>query len=402
MLGARALTPPSLFISLLLLAGCPGGAGSLDGGSDAGAVDDAGPSVDSGPNDAGPPLEDAGPDPIEDGGVDEPDGGSCALPDPCEGAAVTGGVRFETGGEGATSFGPGNTASLTLGESTRSLVEAAFGTPVTTDNPFRAWYCAHGVRVEYVDDVSGSDFEGTASPADVVARVVTLSGAVVSSSNEVTLGVTRAFAQAQLTTPLSVDLEYGGFDASATDGMTAISDDDGIVTTLALFVPQAAALWNLSIDVASAAIGAGATRVARSDALSTADAALGTGYDAQGIVSVDVGSFNLDFLVRIYAAYGIRLVAACPVLESCNADSANIQQIVLSPPFIGEAPNGQGLGDLEESFVAAYGAGQVSSQSEDVMKYTGTGGRTLGVAYVTDAACQRRAGAVLLNYTDPG
>lgn len=399
---ARALTSPSLLISLLI-AGCPGGELSLDGGSDAGAVnDDAGPSVDAGPTDAGPLEEDAGSGPVGDGGVDAPDGGSCALPDPCEGAAVTAGVRFESGGEGATSFGPGDTASLTLGEATRTLVEAAFGTPVTTDNPFRAWYCAHGVRVEYVDDVSGSDFEGTASPADVVARVVTLPGATVSSSNGVTLGMTRASAQAQLTTPLSVDLESGGFDASASDGMTAISDVDGIVTTLALFVPQAAALWDLPIDVAAAALGTGATRVARSDALSTADAALGTGYDAQGIVSVDVGSFDLDFLVRIYAAYGVRLVAACPVLGSCNADSATIQQIVLSPPFIGEAPNGLGLGDLEGSFVEAYGAGQVSSQSEDVMKYTGTGGRTLGVAYVTDAACQRRAAAVLLNYTDPG
>lgn len=385
----------------LLATGCPNtisgeDAGTTPGDDDAGARidagvpgDDAGAEPDAGPEpDAGDPGDDAGPG----------DAG-CVTLDPCEGVPVSDGVRFESAAASTNAFGPGMTATLVVGQATRADVEAAFGAAVTTDNPFRGWHCAHGIRVEYVDDLSGDEFEGNGSAGDVVARVITLPGVELSNGYGVTPGQSRSDAQAALTDPVSVDLDGAGFDASASDGLSVVSDASGAVTAVALFKPQAAGAWDLAVDVPGAAVGTGATLVEVGDALESADAALGTGWDAQGIVEINAA---VRVLVRVYASYGIRLAALCPVFGgSCDASSADVQQIILSPPFVGVTAGGLGLGDAEGEFTTAFGAGEPSSESEDLLMYTATGGEALGVAYVRDSACERRAAALVLNYTEP-
>ncbi len=399
----------SLAVTLgaLFAVGCTG---TLSGDDAGAAGDDAGASVDAGTADAGG-GEDAGPDagptdPPDAGPTDPPDGGpvdeedaGCPLVDPCDGVPVTGAVTFAHTST-TNSFGPG-AASLAVGAATRADVDAAFGAAVSTDNPFRSWHCSHGVRVEYVDDLAGADFEGGASAADVVARVVTLDGVNLTNDTGVVPGDTRTSAQAALTSPVSVDLAGIGFDASASDGQSVTSDAGGLVTAVALFAPQTSARWDLPIDIAGAAIGAAPAELAVGDDLDVADGVLGSAYEAQGIVAVDIGITDLDFLVRIYAAFGVRVVARCPLSGSCDPSNAEVQQIILSPPFVGSSSGGLGIGSAEPAFVTALGAGEVSSESDDLMKYEGGGGEPLGVAYITDSACERRAAALLLNYSDP-
>lgn len=406
----RRSTPPapslllSLFAVVALAAGCPNELPGEDAGPTPGN-DDAGTPVDSGTpeDDAGEePQPDAGPGPEPDAGEPGGDAGpgdaGCVVEDPCDGVEVTGQLRFEAGAPGINLFGTGGT-TLAVGQATRADVEAAFGAAVSTENPFRGWHCGYGMRVEYVDDLDGSDFEGNGSAGDIVARVVTLPGVDLSSGYGVTPGMTRADAQAALADPVSVDLDGAGFDASASDGLSVVSDASGEVTTVALFKPQETAAWTLPVDVPGAAVGSGAARLAYGDDLSDADAVLGTGWDAQGIVSIDIGVVDLDVLVRIYASYGVRIAARCPLTGSCNAGNATVQQIILSPPFLGQTSGGLRLGSPEDGFTAAFGAGVPSEESEDLLAYE-IGARDLAVAYVEDAACTRRAAALVLNYTE--
>lgn len=387
----------------LALGGCPSGveddAGTpeTDAGlsSDAGSGRDAGEQQDAGGSDAGAPdagAPDAG-EPEDDAGPEPP---VCVVDDPCADVPVTAEVRFEPGASSTNAFGPVGAATLIVGESTRAEVEAALGAPEPTENPFRGWHCAHGVRVEYVDDLAGDKFEGNGSAGDVVARVVTLPGVQLSNGFDVTPGQARADAQAALTSPLSLDLEGTGFDASASDGLSVVSSE-GVVTAVALFKPLAQGRWDLPVDVTAAAVGQGDGRLAVGAKLSAADSALGTEWDAQGIIEVNA---FVKVLVRIYASYGIRVAASCPLFGgSCDASSATIQQIILSPPFVGATAGGIRLGSAEESFTAAFGAGTPSEESDELLIY-GTGSRNLGVAYVTDASCTRRAAALLLNFQE--
>lgn len=395
---------PGLALGLVvaLAAGCPNQLEGEDAGvtpdDDAGTQLDAGnPGQDAGvdagdPPDAGDDDEDAGAPGDEDAGPEEP---HCVVEDPCEGVAVTGQVRFEPGASSTNAFGPAGAATLVVGQSTRADVEAAFGAAVPTDNPFRGWHCAYGVRVEYVDDLDGDEFEGNGSAGDVVARVVTLPGVDLSNAYGVTPGQARADAQAALTDPLSLDVEGTGFDASASDGLSVVSTG-GVVTTVALFRPQALSRWDLSVDVPAAAIGTAPSRLAYGEDLSEADDVLGTNWDAQGLIEVNA---LVRVLVRIYASYGIRVAALCPIGGSCNAGNATIQQIVLSPPFVGGTSSGLHLGSAEAGFTAAFGAGVPSEQSEDLLVYE-LGARDLGVAYVRDASCTRRAAALLLGFRE--
>lgn len=410
-------TSSKLFRSLFLagvtaaLSACPNGVDDDDAGvtedagthSDGGTGTDGGPGTDGGGNtdggepDAGQPTDGGS---NTDAGTTEPDAGPepfCPVEDLCGNVAVSEGVRFEAGPSSTNLFGPEGAANLVIGEATRADVEAAFGTPLAGDNPFRAWYCAYGVRVEYVDDLSGDVFEGNGSPYDVVARVVTLPGVQLSSGFGVTPGQTRAAAQAALTSPVSVDLESTSFDASASDGLSVVSSD-GVVTSVALFKPQSAAGWNVPVDPAVAALGQGPSRIAIGSTLASADALLGTSWDVQG--RVDFNQF-LRVMVRSYVAFGIRIVASCPLAGPCAANNANIQQIALSPPFVGATSQGIRLGSSEADVVQVYGAGTPSQDNENLLVYD-LGNNDLGIAFVTDTSCVRRVAGLVLGYRELG
>jgi hypothetical protein len=394
-----------VLFSLLLTLACPGGdnltdAGAgEDGGSlaptDAGeVVPDAGEAVDAGP-DAGSPSDggqgeaDAGPG----------DAGTCApTPSPCA-TAPSVAVHFEVGA-GDPAFGLGAGATLVVGQATRAEVEALLGAPAPGDNAFRARHCEHGLRVEYVDDKDGNDFEGEGSSGDLVARVVALEDALLTSSNGVIPGITRAAAQAALSATVSHDLPGGGLDADLTGGMLAGSDESGAVASVALFRPQQGDAFALAVNVASARLGPAGRGVAQGSSVTGAEALLGTAFDAEGRVRVRVNALvTLNYWVRIYAAFGVRLVALCT--SSPCGPNANVQQIIVSPPFAG-ADQQLSIGATRADFEARFGAGSPSAQADNLTRYAGsaTGGRELGVAYLQGADCTERAAALVLNYTE--
>lgn len=391
----------------LALTGCPNEIGGGDGGpSDGGGGNGADGGQQDGGGDAGTPAPDAG-DPTDGGGPTDAgdtdagptDGGlSCPIADPCAGTSAVSPVQLDVSGASPALVVGGTT--LSLGTATRGQVEAALGGAglAVGDNVFRAYHCAHRVVLHYVDDLdnNGEFFQGVASAGDVLSRVVTLPLADVTASNGVVQGGARATERAKLTGASSYDLTAGGYDVSAADGMALVSDASGTVANLTLFKPQAADLWGLSVDVANARIGSGNTALGKNDTFAEADAALGTAYDQQGMTEVN---FLADAQVRIYGAFGVRIAGVCTSNTPCSPQTT-IQSIVLSPPFLGETADGLGLGASQAEIEAVYGQGSPSPDNADLLVYE-LGNNDLGVVYIEDEACVRRAAALVLAYRAP-
>jgi hypothetical protein len=194
-------------------------------------------------------------------------------------------------------------------------------------------------------------------------------------------------------------LIVGGFDVSSAEGMSFTSNAAGNVTLVALFKPQPSTRWGLDINIENASITDGSTTLARGNAISAADAFLGTAFDAEGTVAVPVGSITLNVWVRIYAAYGIRLVGLCPFVGSCTASSADIDQIILSPPFVGQSGDSVRVGSTRAAVESVYPS-FTTTDTDGLLEYT-AGSRTFGVAYLQDGECTEIAVSLLLNYPEP-
>ena len=370
------------------------GAGFSDGGDafpDAGAPD---ASVDAGVA----PL-DAGGGPDADGGVAPEDGGSACIVDlPCEDIAVSQTVQLDVGNAPALRIG---SEVLPLGSAKRVDVEAALGGAGVSvgANVFRAYYCAYGIALYYVDDTSPSGvLQGDASANDILTRVVTLSGSTAATSNGISVGAARSQTLTQLTSANSFELSNGYYDVSAGEGLAVVSNADGGVVSLTLFQPQNQVRWMLDIDVAAAKLREGTDNVGKGSSFQQASSFLGDAYEQEGLS--EVNSF-LDVQVRSYAAFGIRLAGLCSQAFNQPCDNSNeIDTLVVAPPFLGATLEGLGLGATESEVEAAYGTGTVSSDDPNLMVYTQTGGETLGVLYVQDSSCMRYAAAFVLAYLD--
>lgn len=375
-----------------------GGAGASDGGTqtDAGGSRDAGPP--GGTHDAGGAISDAGGDA---GATDADAGNSCGVTLPCSDGPATVAIQLDVGTNPALRVGD---EVLALGVATRAQVEAVLGGPgaIAGANGFRAYHCAHGVVLYYVDDTNASGvLQGDASANDVLARVVTLTGANVTTSNGVSLGGERNTSLGSLTAPTSFELSNGFYDVSASDGLAVVSNLGGLAVSLTLFQPQNQVRWAADVDVAAAKLRQDGANVGKGSSFQAATSFLGDSYEQEGIIEnvVEIFGSNVgDLQVRSYAAFGIRLIGGCLAgtsLRPCDAET-EIESVVVVPPFLGATLEGLRLGDTEAEIEAEYGVGTPSSSDPSLMLYAQTGGEKLGVIYVQDESCARYAAAFVL------
>ncbi len=106
---------------------------------------------------------------------------------------------------------------------------------------------------------------------------------------------------------------------------------------------------------------------------------------------------------RIYGAFGIRVGNIC-AFGNCNS----IDTFILSSPFLGTDANGIGLGSTEAEVEAVYGdenrtAGDNPDPNANVHVYRpdlNDDDIELGILYVQDEDCVKRAAAIVLPYIE--
>ncbi|MCP4503327.1 MAG: hypothetical protein GY822_25610 [Deltaproteobacteria bacterium] len=357
------------------------------------------------PNDAGAGEPDAGVAPNDDGGSPSPDAGvepndggtpqSCPIVNPCNGVAVSSTAIF-TPNTTAPSVSIDGSA-ITIGSTTRAQAEVILGALVEdTSNPFRSYACAAALDLRFVDDLNGDFFEGTASPNDIIARVLTHAGSTATSSRGASIGGGRIDGFGNFTNHTSFPLGDALFDFDHTMGIGFRSKNNVIEQFLA-YLPQDDSRWGMDIDLQGLALVNGDTTFSAGNRdLNDANAFFGTAHDVQG--EIDIGSNLAEVHTRSYASTGIRFADICP-LGNCN----DIETVVLSPPFVGKDSTGLGIGSTQAEFEAQMGAatgysGEEPVQEDNVHLYGAD--QELAVLYVQDESCIKRVAAIILGFVE--
>jgi hypothetical protein len=387
----RTLTAPSLLLLVSMLAACPDDVPAGEGEGD----------VAEGEGDAGEGEGDVEPGEGEgdvgEGEGDPGEGEGEGEVEPCPRASVcasppTGSVAIAGGAAPTVTVGG---TTVTIGSSTRTVVEDGLGVGIAELNGFRVVYCDAGIVVLYVDNdgtLSLSDQE--AGPVDVVARVLTLSGATAASTTPA-MSVGGAAAASP---GASASGDFGGFSVYHASGVAALTNAAGGVTSLVAFKPQAtAAAWTLPLTLTDNKNTQALGSLSPGDqSFADAESVLGAAYDAQG--EVQVNGF-LRLFVRIYSSTGIRLAGICS--GACSANTT-ISQITVSSPFLGTTSGGVGIGSSRADVQSVV----TSTPTEgDVTSYGNTnpiGGGGLGVFYIEDTQCVERAAGYVLNFVNAG
>jgi len=384
-------------------AGADDAGSTIDGGlpaPDAGTPVDAGTATaDAGmPDDAGTTAPDAGmPD---DAGKTAPDAGTsgaCAPVSPCADVMPNDEVLFHVDANG-TSVDVVNVGTLAIGSTTRATVEAVFGAiapdPLT---PYRGSLCGAGLALRFVDDKNGDDFDAAPSGGDVLARVVTLplanASIVRAGQPQGEQGGDRVAALSAFEAASSVPHDDAAFDFDPSVGF-GMRSSAGVIDQLSAYQPQDAARWALDFDFATLTVSAGAsTFTAGEQPMAEADAVFGSSFDVDGVLDVA----GVAMAVRTYASTGVRLADLC-FLQQCN----DVETIVLAPPFLGHDANGLGLGSTQADIEAVLGPptgydGDQADVDDRIHLYQGD---DVGVLYVKDADCVKRAVVIVLGYVD--
>jgi hypothetical protein len=285
--------------------------------------------------------------------------------------------------------------TITIGTSTRREVDAALGTGVVDgDNAFRVYHCQSGVLVQYVDADGTLSTEPAASSSDVVARIVTVTGANAAA------GTARLGELAPTVEGATVaDVGDGEIRFSRVAGRSFLVDAAGVLTQIAAFKPQTGDLgnpgiWTLPIGLANDAqdlnnLGRGAT-------FADFDALLGSDWDTTG----EIGLVLATVQVRIWASAGIRIAGVCEGGFAAVCDETTpVSNVTLTPPFFGR-DGALGIGATRAEIEAETGTGTVDG---GVVVYgdPSPSGDALGVVYVQDSACVDRAAAFVFNYFNP-
>jgi hypothetical protein len=380
----------SALLSMSMLMACPddGPSGEGEGDTSEGEGDpgegEGDPGEGEGEGDPGEGEGDLGE------GEGEGDVGECARPPVCP-SAPNGSVVIAGGASPTVTTGG---AVITIGQSTRTVVEDGLGVGVAELNGFRVVYCDAGIVVQYVDNDGSLSTTQTAGPVDVVARVLTLNGATASSTSPaMSVGGATAASPGAATSG-----DVGGVSVYHTTGISALTNAAGSVTSLIAFKPQvSAAAWTLPLtltdDKSTQSLG---SLTPAGQSFAQAEAVLGDAYDAQG--EIQVNNF-IRLFVRIYASTGIRLAGICN--GGCSENTA-ISQITVSPPFLGTTTGGVGIGSPRTD---VEGVVTSTATDGDVTSYGNTspfGGGGLGVVYIEDSFCVERAAAYVLNYVEAG
>lgn len=358
-----------------------GGAGADAG--DAGSASDAGVSADAG--------VDGGVDggASADAGQDEGDAGSpassCAVANPCASVAPAGTVTFGQGG--VVTFAGG---TLTLGQSSRAQVEALLGPGlVDDDNPWRAHYCAAGVRLQYVDADGTLSTSPSASSQDKVARVLTLAGSTATAqSPSATLGAAAPSSSPTAVVPVGAgEVRYYG-----PEGISLGVDGDGQVTQIGAFRAQDRDVWTMPLTLR--ADGQKLSTLARGSSFADATAILGDAWDGTGEINLGI----LRYQARVWYSAGVRIVGRCAP-SGCD-EQTPISSFTLTPPFGGTDGN-IGIGSTRTQLEAHLG--ESGTDDGDVVYYGSSSamGDALGVVYVKDADCVEYAAGFVFNYFNP-
>lgn len=368
-------------------AGTTTGGGAAGGGGDAGSASDAGVGADAGGDGGVDGGVDGGaaPDAGQDGGDAGSPASSCTVANPCASVAPTGTVTFGQGGVVTLAGG-----SITLGQSSRAQVEALLGPGlVDDDNPWRAHYCAAGVRLQYVDADGTLSTSPSASSQDKVARVLTLAGVTASAqSPSATLGAAAPSSSPTAVVPVgSGAVRYYG-----PEGISLGVDGDGQVTQIGAFRAQDRDVWTLPLTLR--ADGQELSTLARGSSFADATAILGDDWDG-------TGEINLGFLryqARVWYAAGVRIVGRCAT-SGCD-EQTTISSFTLSPPF-GGTDDGIGIGSSRAQLEAHLG--ETGTDEGDIVYYgtSSATGDALGVVYVKDADCVEYAAGFVFNYFNP-
>lgn len=325
-----------------------------------------------------------------------PDGGpSCDVELPC-GAAPTEVLRFEPGPSPAL-VRPSDGTRLVLGEARRVDVQTTLGFGADDrGNPFRQNHCDLGLQLQYVDDVSGEDYDGSPNGDDVLVRVVTVPGGAV----EVTSGAATVTV-AVGATATDVTAAIGGFEApldragvelhATSEGLSLLTLGGEIEQAGLSVLPGETGRFALPIVLDTGDLGEGPASISTRDSRFADLRPLLGAPSAEAIAQSDL--LLVDARVATWPALGVRIAGACPVIGVCD-EQTRVTSILLSAPFMGEGEGGLGLFSEKDAFDAHFSS--AGTEVDGVIVYSGA--TDLGVVYATFRDCTERAVGLILDH----
>jgi hypothetical protein len=314
------------------------------------------------------------------------------------------------------SSGKGITGLVTIGM-TRAEVKTAFGAdqehvvmPAAYDSdPLRVAYCEKQLLVSYGDTPVANNVEGVLTDDDVVRGIRTLPGFAGHTDTGISIGSLRsavlgAYSGLNDHVDWSVPAWGGPADLYSKHGL-GFGYSGTLVRSIGVaggyMDGTAVAPGNLALNLVSLQAGGLTAALFSSTTFGTVKTLLGT-PDVQGYSSLQ----GTNGVMLVYGSLGLRFVSIC--LGACPAiNSATVTQIHISPPFAGKdgtnfGGTAVGIGTTEATWNAATNmpAPTDHSLSGLPMKVYGFmgGNNKVGVHFVEDDTCTRRAAFIVLGY----
>jgi len=404
-----------------VLAGCPPATEQDGGGADAAGYDHAtvdhrvadGPVSDGGGRELAA-TDTSGTDRL---GVDSGpiDAGNCTPPSftACNGINPSGSsyTLVTTGTPGIS-----GTRTFSVG-ATRADVLTAMGAAAETAAAFNAFaviYCAEGLVLYFADDLSASGtaaHEGELSPTDRLYKITAFGNfnGATDTGTALALGDTATEATTALGT---ADFTGSGASVAGATGEYrfwyaghSVLLIGGAVETMSVHAPQTPiGTLDDAINFSTSTIGAVSVSnilvaqipIATGSSLTQIRSAFGSAPEADGDMTITIGSLPINVVVLSYSVLGLRFSG--PASQTQSGDSRKVYTAVLTAPFQGK-DGAIGIGSARADIEARFGAATADAPDSEgrVLYRYNTGSRRTGVYYVWDGACVQRAAVFIVN-----
>ncbi|MBN2361280.1 MAG: hypothetical protein JXR83_17635 [Deltaproteobacteria bacterium] len=301
---------------------------------------------------------------------------------------------------------------------TRGEVVTAMGGATETPAPFSDFavvYCSEGLVLYFADDLSGTAaHKGELSETDRLYKITAFGNFAghTDTTPQLALGdgataVANAFGSADFTgTGSSVagaEGEYRFWYAGH-----SVLLNGGAVETLSVHAPQSpTGTIDTALSFADGTIGSVSIShnvivvpVPTGSSLAAIRTAFGAAPEADGDLTVTVGSVPVNLLVLSYSVLGLRFSG--PATQAIAGDDRKVYTAIVSAPFQGQDSDGQpaiGIGSSRAEIESRFGAGTADAPDSEgrVLHRYSTGSRKTGVYYIQDQSCVERAVMFIVN-----